>query len=88
VICHTPEGRFPGVANIGLRPTVEAPSQVNCETHIIGFAGDLYGKTIRVDFRRFLRPEMKFNSVDDLRAAIRQNTEEAAAYGHRFLQES
>ena len=85
VICHTPKGLFPGVANIGLRPTVEAPSRVNCETHIIGFSGDLYGKVIQVDFCRFLRPEQKFESVDALKAAIQKDTETAAEYGRQVL---
>ncbi len=86
VICHTPKGLFPGVANIGLRPTVESPSRVNCETHIIGFSGDLYGQVIQVDFCRFLRPEQKFGSVDALKDAIRKDTETAAEYGRHVLQ--
>ncbi len=81
VACHTPTGIFPGVANIGLRPTVEAPTRVNCETHIIGFSGDLYGKTIKIEFLKFLRPEQKFDSVEALKTAIRRDTEAAATYG-------
>lgn len=91
VICHTPKGIFPGVANVGLRPTVEAPSRVsrvNCETHIVGFSGDLYGKTIKVEFRKFLRPEQKFDSVEELKAAIRRDTEAATAYGLRHIPSS
>ena len=86
VICHTPDGVYPGVANIGLRPTVEAPTRVNCETHIIGFSGNLYGQTIRVEFCKFLRPEQKFDSVEALKASIRHDTEAAAAYGAAYLQ--
>ncbi len=78
VRCHTPQGIFPGVANIGLRPTVENPGLVNCETHIIGFDGNLYGKRIKVEFLKFLRPEQKFDSVEALTAAIRRDTETAA----------
>ena len=82
VTCVTPEGVYPGVANVGIRPTVDTPAgvRVNCETHIIGFSGNLYGKTIRVEFRKFLRPEQKFDSVEALKAAIRHDTAEAAAY--------
>ena len=88
VICHTPDGVYPGVANVGLRPTVEATSprkRANCETHIMGFSGDLYGKTIRVEFRRFLRPEQKFASADELKQAIQRDKEAALAViqGHR-----
>ena len=77
VACHTPSGVYPGVANVGLRPTVESPARVNCETHIIGFSGNLYGKTVKVEFLKFLRPEQKFASVDELKAAIRRDTEAA-----------
>ena len=80
VRCHTPQGIFPGVANVGLRPTVEHPGRVNCETHIIGFDGNLYGQPIKVEFLKFIRPEQKFDSVEALTAAIRQDTQTAAAY--------
>ena len=79
VRCHTPQGIFPGVANIGLRPSVEQPGRVNCETHIIGFDGNLYGARIKVEFLKFLRPEQKFDSVDALTAAIRRDTLAAIA---------
>jgi riboflavin kinase/FMN adenylyltransferase len=83
VTCYTPKGVYPGVANVGLRPTVEYHARlrrVNCETHIIGFSGDIYDQIIRVEFRKFLRPERRFDSVDDLKAAIRRDTEAADAY--------
>ncbi|MBE6652144.1 MAG: riboflavin biosynthesis protein RibF [Ruminococcaceae bacterium] len=83
VTCYTPSGTFPGVANIGLRPTVESPQRVNCETHIIGFSGDLYGKMLKVEFCKFLRPEQRFDSVEELTAAIRRDTHTAAVYGAR-----
>ena len=78
VRCHTPMGVFPGVANIGLRPTVENPGRINCETHIIGFEGNLYGKRIKVEFLKFIRPEQKFDSVEALTEAIRRDTMTAA----------
>ena len=40
------------------------------ETHIIGFSGWLYGESVRVEFIRYLRPEIKFPSIDDLKAQI------------------
>lgn len=82
VTCVTPTGVYPGVANVGLRPTVDAAggARVNCETHIIGFSGDLYGQILRVEFRKFLRPEQRFDSVEALKAAIRRDTEAADQY--------
>jgi len=60
---------YPSVTNIGIRPTFgRNPRTV--ETFIIGFAGDIYGKTITVDFMDRLRGETRFNSPAELKAQI------------------
>jgi len=58
-----------GVANLGKRPTV-GKLQENFEVHLFDFAGDLYGKTLRVQLVDFIRPEMKFAGLDQLKAQI------------------
>ena len=69
---------YKAVANIGVRPTVTNHAEnVNCETHIIGFSGDLYGRTISVRLCGFLRDEKKFSSVDELKSAILADEENA-----------
>lgn len=60
----------PAVCNIGVRPTVDDSQELLCETHIVGFEGDLYGSPLRVTLLRFLRPEMRFDSLDALRAQL------------------
>lgn len=73
----TIDGRkYKGASNVGLRPTVDGV-QVNCETHIIGCDMDLYSREIQVDFLSFLRPERKFESLEALKAQIRQDVEQA-----------
>ncbi|MBR6070192.1 MAG: bifunctional riboflavin kinase/FAD synthetase [Ruminococcus sp.] len=57
------------VTDIGVKPTVGAEKPL-AETHIIGYSGDLYGKSVDVRFRGFIRPEMKFGSLDELKAQI------------------
>ncbi len=57
------------VANLGKRPTV-GKLQENFEVHLFDFAGDLYGKTLRVALVDFIRPEMKFAGLDQLKAQI------------------
>ena len=52
--------------NIGIRPTVEAHGELLVEAHLLDFDGDLYGTRIDVRFRRWLRDERRFDSVDDL----------------------
>lgn len=63
--------RYRAVANLGIRPTIdEAEKQVRLETHLLDFAGDLYGRHLTFELVRFLRPEHRFASVEELRARI------------------
>lgn len=62
-----------GITNIGIRPTIENSRGVVCETHILNFSGDLYGENIAVSLCRFIRPERKFASIDELKAQIIQD---------------
>lgn len=60
-----------GIANLGLRPTIdEAQKVLRLETHLLNWQGDLYGRPLLVELRRFLRPERKFASVAELQAQI------------------
>lgn len=64
------EGRWhPSVSNIGLRPTIGTQS-LRSETFIMDFSGDLYGQNIEVALLHFLRGEVRFDSLDALRAQI------------------
>jgi len=64
--------------NIGVRPTVDtsADAPVSIEVHIIGWSGDLYGKTVKIRFVRRLRDERRFPSVEALRDQLRLDLEE------------
>lgn len=57
------------ITNVGTHPTV-SPDRAKAETYILDYSGDLYGKTIRLEFLEFIRPEKKFDSVDALKHAI------------------
>lgn len=61
---------LPSVTNVGVKPTVGGVDRPLAETHIIGYSGDLYGKTVDVSFRSFIRPEKRFGSLDELKAQI------------------
>lgn len=61
---------YPSVTNIGVKPTVEENIKPLAETHILGFSGDLYGRCVDVAFRRFIRNEKKFASVEELKIQI------------------
>lgn len=68
---------YDSVTNIGVKPTVGAESAPLAETHIIGFSGDIYGRFIDVELRKFLRPEVKFNSLDELKAQIAKDVSDS-----------
>lgn len=69
------------VTNVGVRPTVNATrAGVTVEPWILDFQGDLYGKTIRLEFHKRLRPERRFGGVDELRDAILENAAQTRAY--------
>ena len=71
--CLIDGSEYPGAANIGIRPSVAGDGHINCETHIIGYDGNLYGKNVRVEFLRRLRDERKFPTLDALRSAIQED---------------
>ena len=61
---------FRGMTNIGSRPTVANNTNKNIETHLLSFNADIYGQTIAVEFKEWVRPELKFQDLDSLRAQI------------------
>ena len=68
------------VTNVGVRPTVSGEDRVSVESFILDYSGNLYDRQVRIDFFRFLRPEMKFPSVDALKAQILRDAEATRAY--------
>ena len=71
---------YPSVTNVGVRPTVCPDGGEVCETHVIGYSGDLYGKELTVEFLDFLRDERKFGSLDELKRRLELDAAAAAAY--------
>ena len=70
---------YPAVTNIGTRPTVEGQG-ITVEPWILDYTGDLYDREITLEFLYFLRPEMKFPTLEALQAEIRRNAEQTRAY--------
>jgi riboflavin kinase / FMN adenylyltransferase len=70
------EAPLAGVASIGTRPTVGG-TEPWLEVHVFDFVGDLYGREIAVECVQFLRPEMKFGSLDAMVAQIHQDAAQA-----------
>jgi riboflavin kinase / FMN adenylyltransferase len=57
---------LPGVASLGTRPTIAGGGEMLLETHLFDYAGDLYGREIRVEFVAKLRDEERFTDLDAL----------------------
>ncbi|MGL5289270.1 MAG: bifunctional riboflavin kinase/FAD synthetase, partial [Aeromonas sp.] len=70
---------FPGVANVGVRPTVSG-TQARLEVHLFDFSGDLYGQQVKVLLRHKLREEQKFASFSALKEQIERDALAARAW--------
>ncbi len=71
---------FMGVTNVGCKPTIEGNNPVGVETYIIDFCQDVYDKVISVQFLDFIRPEMKFPSLDALKSQMYSDIAQAQNY--------
>lgn len=67
---------YAAATNIGVKPTVGSDG-ILAESYIIGFSGDIYGRRIKTELIEFLRPETKFDSLETLKDAIKQDAEKA-----------
>ena len=65
--------KYCGMTNIGVKPTVSDEKRVTVETYLYDFEGDIYGETATVQLLTHRRPEMKFNSVDELKRTMEQD---------------
>jgi len=68
---------YPGVLNLGYRPTVSSEKDRVLEIHLFDFDRDIYGSDLEVRFVRYLRPEKKFESVDMLARQIALDVKQA-----------
>lgn len=67
------------MTNIGIKPTVQYGGKPLAETYISRFSGNLYGSVIQVKLLDFIRPEQKFNSIDELKKQISADIEKLQA---------
>ena len=72
-----------GITNVGVKPTVEEHAAKDVETNIVDFNRDIYGKVIRVELLHYRRPEMQFDSLDDLRKQMEKDVNAAVQYAQK-----
>jgi riboflavin kinase / FMN adenylyltransferase len=70
---------YGGMLNIGHRPTVDGTLQT-IEANLFDFQGEIYGEHLQVELLKYLRPEHRFNSLDDLMQQIQTDKEQSLAY--------
>ncbi len=75
---------YAAATNIGVRPTVDSDKTVTVESTLLDFDGSLYGKTVRIEFCRFLRPEQKFDTPDALRAQVMEDIQAVRGYFAKY----
>ena len=62
-----------GVANLGTRPTIKGISKLQLEVHVLNFSKDLYGQRVHITFLKKIRDEIKFESIEALKAQIKKD---------------
>jgi len=68
---------FEGIANVGTRPTVDGGSKIILETYLFDFDKDIYGRYVEVHFKQKIRDEVRFQSLEQLKAQIEKDVTEA-----------
>lgn len=71
---------YKGVTNVGCKPTIEGFHPIGVETHIIDFGQNLYDEIITIEFLQFVRAEMKFTTIDELKAQMNRDITKAENY--------
>jgi riboflavin kinase/FMN adenylyltransferase len=67
------EKRYKGMLYIGSRPTLQDDGKVSIEVNIFDFSGNIYNEPVTVEFVDFIREDMKFNSLDELRIRMQED---------------
>jgi riboflavin kinase / FMN adenylyltransferase len=84
VTMHFADGScYPSVANVGVRPTVSGDKKPLLEVHLLDFSRDIYGAVVDVVFLQKLRSEKKFASLDELKAQLQVDIQEARLFFSR-----
>ena len=74
---------FNGVANFGVRPTVDG-EKLLLEVHLFNFNSNLYGKDLTVEFLAFIRSEQQFESFEELKKQINKDIKKALSYHSKY----
>jgi riboflavin kinase/FMN adenylyltransferase len=62
--------RYKAILDFGIAPTVSNENNVRIEAHLLNFNENIYDQNIKIEFDKFIRPEMKFNNLEELKTRI------------------
>lgn len=71
---------YPGIANIGIKPTVTEEKKLLIESFLFGYSGNAYGKKVKINLLQFRRPERKFDGIQSLKEQIDQDIAKGKEY--------
>jgi riboflavin kinase/FMN adenylyltransferase len=72
--------QYKAVTNIGKRPSVDQDQQITVESYIIDFEGDLYGREMKLELVKYLRPVQKFSGLEGVLEQVKKDIVEAKKY--------
>ena len=79
-VSHFRDRSYQGITNVGHKPTVGGEKFIGVETYLFDCNEDLYGEYCKVDFKKFLRPEQKFSSLEALKAQLERDAVKGQEY--------
>lgn len=84
-VSHFRDRSYQGITNVGHKPTVGGEKFIGVETYLFDCNEDLYGEYCKVDFKKFLRPEQKFSSLEALKAQLERDAVKGQEYFETFV---
>lgn len=72
--------KYPGISNVGVKPTVSKDDRVVLESFLFGYGSDAYGRKVKAEFLEFRRPEQKFGSIAQMKAHVDRDIAYAKTY--------
>ena len=81
-VAHCDRGAYPAISNVGVSPTIEEETPLRVDSYLYDLEDSLYGEIIEVEFLSFIRPELTFDTVEDLAKVVREDLVNVAKW-HR-----
>ena len=73
-------GTYPGITNIGYKPTVNEEKKISVETYLYDFDRDMYGSEIVTELLHYKRPEKKFENISELKTQMESDIYQGRQY--------